>query len=557
MQDYNINKVAANELLAVIIVAFIGYVFLVLRNSGVEIFLVDELVYIADARYRELSKSHVPSYLYSWVFSFTGLCGEDFRDCAREINSFMHVLTILPMYFVGRRWLTPALSLLISGCFAASAINFFTVLFWPETFYYFIFWCFIAVFFSALNVDTKSYTLKEWCCFVLSGCLFAALCMIKVHALLIIPTFLFFILLCFFYQQTRVLVKGLIIFLMSAMIARFILGFVLTGGEYLPIFGELYGSIASSKTNVELSRFLHAVLINSIGHLQILCIGFGLPLTVLLIMLVKVFNNRFSLSHLNIVHVFSIILLLNLVCVVVLFSAKIFLLSPETEPITRLHTRYYQFVLPLLVILACAYVYRKSETSFSIFKYVFTVLVLIVLGYCLSFGLKAHLPNLFDNPLFSSVRISKFDDKFIITFAAMMASLLIVFLFKERLAMQAYIYIMLPLFLLFGGFQASKIVSHQRTQHPITRLGNYYNFQVGLINLPSTAVVYDSQFDLYHASVSLDADLRSHNKLYLTQNIDQVDPEVRWIIDLSGKELQFSGYRDLVQFSSYKVLQKQ
>ena len=281
-----------------------------------------------------------PSYLYFWVYSL--LPPASLPASAKMLNAGFIAATAIPAYAVARRYLT----IPVAGAFAAvvvlSPISLFVWYVMPEPMYFFGFWLVVVVVLSTLD---KSPLLSA----ITGGALIGALSLVKPHALaLTLGACLFFVLRDRFRAHAAFAAVSLFL---AYYVVRVVLGYLLTGEWTRSVSGENYGGMLFGH-HVDLL----ATAYNAIGHLSAIVTLIAVPLAVTLVLVVcqraiqTEETDNLAIQRLRDLGLLACCILAAMVAMTIYFSQSVYQISPEVERITRLHGRYYVYVLPLFVL---------------------------------------------------------------------------------------------------------------------------------------------------------------------------------------------------------------
>jgi phosphoglycerol transferase len=281
-----------------------------------------------------------PSYLYFWVYSL--LPPDGLPASAKMLNAGFIAATAIPAYAVARRYLT----IPVAGAFAAvvvlSPISLFVWYVMPEPMYFFGFWLVVAVLLSTLD---KSPLLSA----IAGGALIGALSLVKPHALaLTLGACLFFILRDRFRAHAAFAAVSLFL---AYYVVRIVLGYLLTGEWTWSVSGENYGGMLFGH-HIDLS----ATASNAMGHVSAVVTLIAVPLAVTLVLVVPrraiqtEEAKNLAIQRLLDLGLLACCILTAMMAMTIYFSQSVYQISPEVERFTRLHGRYYVYVLPLFVL---------------------------------------------------------------------------------------------------------------------------------------------------------------------------------------------------------------
>lgn len=294
-----------------------------------------------------------PSYLYFWIYSF--LPSDSLHASAKILNAGFIAATAIPAYAVARRYLAIPVAAAFAAVVMLSPISSFVRYVMPEPMYFFGFWLVVLVVVSALD---KSPLFSA----TAGGALIGALSLIKPHALsLTLGIGAFFLL------RDRLRMHGAIaaaVLFLAYYVVRIVLAYLLTGEWMWSVSGLTYAGMLSGY-HIDLL----ATAYNLIGHVSAIVTLVAVPLAITLVVVVR---RRFmqtgetdnpAIQRLLDLGLLACCILVAMVAMTIYFSQSVYQISPETERITRLHGRYYVYVLPLFVLVTMGLWWNGFELS--------------------------------------------------------------------------------------------------------------------------------------------------------------------------------------------------
>lgn len=416
-----------------------------LRDAGTYAHtFADERTYSYYARVLPLSEAAVPSHLYLAVFSSTAACGDGALSCARLLNALLFAAALPFVYLVGRRfasWQTTALVVVIT---AVSPFNTYTAYFMPESMYFLGVWVLLWL---LTEPEHRWQPLT-------AGLAVGLLTLIKLHGFFLAPSAALLVGYAG-WKRDRALgaLVTMVAFSVTVMVVRFGGGWLLAGKSGLSVLGSLYGAQAAVET--PLGAMVRPSLELGWRHVQALVLLFSLPVAALVLSLRT--NTEREGAHPGWV---LLLFLVPLLIVTSVFSAKVAGAGPYESP-DRLHLRYYNFLLPLLLLVAAARL--DGEVRRPEFKgaRVLTALAVIGLGvFALATGFLAMKAVPADCPELMLLRAAP--RNFIGTSVLGFGSLLL-WAFRPRLGKWVYLLIALPLMTLAATGAATRTVTATRT----------------------------------------------------------------------------------------------
>ena len=329
------------------------------RNIGLfPVVLADEWHYSNAARLQSLDQSILPSYLFLGLYRITSACGPGFLDCARLLNAVLLVAAAPFVYLIARLVCGRVSATVLALAAVLAPISSFAAYFMPETMYYLAFCVFSWLALARTAATPLSYGLA-------TGAALGVMSAIKVHALVLLPAHLAFILyLCLAqYRHDGWLRRALMMAAMAilAMLAlRMAIGYGLAGSAGMNLLGSFYGPHASNSASSldALLRVLPAAVVNLKGHLLALGLLMALPLATLVLHLVDTRTRAQASPQQRALQVFGLLMLCAAGALTVMFTASIAATGPLEG--MRLHLRYYDFTFALLLLIAAAPLARPA-----------------------------------------------------------------------------------------------------------------------------------------------------------------------------------------------------
>jgi phosphoglycerol transferase len=339
----------------------------------------DEYVYSIQARFTPFAEQLYPNYLFSWLYSGTSACGADFYSCGKGLNVLFFFATLAFIYLIASRLLSVTWGAMIATVAAFSPIHVYVSYFMPEAMYF----AFItATIYVALIAGSK-HKLSWW---VATGALLGFSALVKPHALFTLPAFLLFALLVALRSEGGSLGKGLIASLgkLGAFaVVKFGGGFAFAGAAGLSLFGTSYeqslnqfvsesaqgqadvtGQTISTISNEALDAsvqaaeptgpgFFEVFIPHSLAHLALLLTVAGIPLLLSMSVIKDAVVKKQEVSASS--QFLLLIGLLSLSFAVVVGAFEGVVTSLGDDHSSRIITRYYEFLVPLLLIAAAVF----------------------------------------------------------------------------------------------------------------------------------------------------------------------------------------------------------
>lgn len=439
------------------------------RNAGLNpVVMADEWYYSSFSRLTAPADIPIPSYLYTWIYSATTSCGTGYLDCARLLNALFFLAAAPFIYLTGRRFLSPRIASLVALLAMVGPVNSYTAYFMPESLYFCAFW--IATLSAFRFADAPRYRHA-----VVLGVVVGALLLIKVHALFLIPSIAAFT----FYSAMRGSPKPFmaalrnaavltVLMLLTGALVRVGFGYLVAGRSSLSLFGALYQAQAngSAAQHIPLTRLLHLALSNLRGHASALTMLFGVPIAALLS---HVFDRRdagdtVSRSPLA---VYTALMMLALLALTVGFTASVAGSGQESN--ARLHMRYYNFALPLLIMFAATQIGRASKLA-KPFAILIAAAVAGIMVLTIATLWKPYTPSMVDSPEFQGMTLQ------LTTFywlAGLSMLSVLGWAFDRELGARIFLFGFMPLFALFATYGIHQEVRNGGATNDFDRAGAF------------------------------------------------------------------------------------
>lgn len=328
-----------------------------LRYQGMNaVVMADEWYYSSLSRLTAPSDASIPAYLYNAIYHATTACGTGFLDCVRLFNMVFFLASAPFIYLVGRRFLSARLASMVALLAMLGPVNSYTAYFMPESLYFCTFW---VTSWAAFRFNDKPGVAPA----ALLGLCVGALALIKLHALFLIPSMSVFMVYASLHGQRwddaaawRQIAACVGVMLAVALGIRLGFGYLVAGKNGLSLSGTLYAAQAGNSTgqSIPLLHLLQLALFNLRGHLSALTILFAVPIAALAVHTVERRPAIDGMASRSPLVVYSALILVALLGMTVAFTA--FVAGSGYETNVRLHMRYYNFALPLLVMLGATQV---------------------------------------------------------------------------------------------------------------------------------------------------------------------------------------------------------
>lgn len=400
----------------------------------------DERTYSYYARLMPASESPVPSFLYLWLFKATNACGEGWLSCARLLNALLYAGALPLIYAVCRRHASARSAAVIVAATALSPLSSYTAYFMPEATYFFGAWVLIW-FISGQWPRGRRFPLVV-------GVVLGLLVLVKMHAFFLAPAVGLFVLLEGWRQggpahRFREAILSLVLLIGAASLVRFGVGWLLAGPKGLHVLGNVYGEQAATGSQ-SMAKVIAGLWQPLGGHLQALALLFAVPLAAMLTLsrLRSSSPPGARVDGLRRLQGLLLLLLVPPLLTAVLFTAKI-TGEGTYELAGRLHLRYYNFLFPLLLIVAAAQADHQAPERRRFSPWVlFPALLVGGFGvYAIVEGIRFMLPVITDCPELRGITRER---PIFLVCAAVGLGALAAWAFSPRLGSRLYLFVALP-----------------------------------------------------------------------------------------------------------------
>jgi phosphoglycerol transferase len=330
----------------------------------------DEYIYSTQSRFTPFAEQQFPNYIYSWLYSTTSACGDNFYQCAKGYNSVFFLITLVFIYLIAARIVGHAWAIVVATVSAVSPIHAYVAYFMPESMY-------MAFMFATIWVTLNAVRDGHWQRWLIAGSMLGLTALVKPHAFFALPAFLLVALIVSAREEghsfKRIALKVLS-FAAAFFVVKFAIGFAFAGARGLSIFGgyggvdALVNQIASGAEAVNQSEtksfgevFFSVTALQIPSHVSILLLIAGLPLLLSVRVLFSSIKSKSPISELGSFVVLVGIISFSFALVVAVFEG--YVSAGGDDHSDRIIMRYYEFIIPLLLILGLSFEkYVASKT---------------------------------------------------------------------------------------------------------------------------------------------------------------------------------------------------
>lgn len=443
----------------------VGIAILFRIQSLYPIVFSDEWSYSRMARLQPFSQAAIPSFLYLWIYKLTNVCGDGFLSCARLLNVAFFFSSALFIYLIAKRVVSPALAAWVALLAIIGPINSYTSYFMPEAMFFFFFWLFS---WSALRL-TPAHGLPD---LIFSAVLFGFFTLVKPHPIFMYPALIVYLA----YLSRRPTYKAWlgawalrsIVFVAVSIFIKLSLSYALAGKAGLTVFGGVYNSVASQASGS--GKYL-AIASNAAaslgGHLMILSTLFGTAICALLYTTANAVSQKGDGNEFRKMAVFAFLVIGSMVGLSAVFSASVIGMGPS-ESLARVHMRYYNFALPLLLILAGAQMTDGTRRR----PYIIAIIALAITGltaYAIGTRFSGFfIPSWVDAPDASAASDLPAYYYLLATFCLFAT---VVWAFNQRLGSQMYLLLFAPVMIVLNLYVVNQFIGRYEQPDVYDRAG--------------------------------------------------------------------------------------
>jgi phosphoglycerol transferase len=441
----------------------------------------DEYVYSIQARFTPFVEQLYPNYLFSWLYSSTNSCGAGFYDCGKGLNVIFFFFTLTIIFLIARRLLSVTWGAIISTVAALSPIHVYVSYFMPEAMYF----AFITATIYVALIAGEKHKLAWWAA---TGVLLGLSALVKPHAIFTLPAFVLFALLIALRSEGGGPLKGAQAAfgkLGAFAVVKFGGGFAFAGVQGLSLFGTSYEEslnkfVSENATgSVDLIAqpistfdapemfeaaegsapgFLDVLVPHSFAHLALLLTVAGLPLLLSIGVIKDSIIKKQAVSSAS--QFLLLIGLLGLTFALVVGAFEGLVTSLGDDHSSRIITRYYEFLVPLLLIAAAVFG-KFVEPGLRVRLVQSTILIFaLIFGWVYLSGVNQSFA---DSILLSGYLSGPAVIPIVCVVGVIVA---LVWIFSAGSGSKLIVYVATPLVLLIAGFSSQGLLLSQVGTQP-------------------------------------------------------------------------------------------
>ncbi|MDY0961335.1 hypothetical protein [Massilia sp. CFBP9026] len=432
-----------------------------LRNHGLyPAVFADEWSYSRMSRLAPLAEAMVPSYLYLWLFSASNACGAGFLECVRVGNLAFYLAALPFVHGLARRHTSQGYARLLTVLVAAAPLNAYTMYFMPEATYWFGFSVLSWIMLTRDNWSTLATALA-------GGLVLGLMSLVKVHALFLLPALCLYLVYAG-WQVDGAWTRGVTAALAASALAiavKLALGWMLAGEAGLGLLGSFYqDNVSSGSTTLRLD-LVEPILVSALGHLMALAVMFGVPLAILLHgMSTGALRRQAPAGRL---HAYTLLMLGAAAGMAVFYTATLADRGPAEG--MRLHLRYYDFVFPLLWLVAAASIGAAPAATGPARRWRWALAALMALLVLLAFArLPDYITRVVDGPEIAAINMRSTSGH---VSAVLQLALLAAWAGGRAQAARLFVLVLLPVLVLVGQDRIASSASFHRNSQLGDRAG--------------------------------------------------------------------------------------
>lgn len=435
------------------------FLFLIFRNAGQYPHIFgDEQVNSWGARVLPFCDYIQPNFLFFLVFGITKYAGDASLEYARVLNAIFFLLSVPIIYSISRKVAGEKASLIVALAAALSGPNAYTLYFMPDSLYYLCFWIFAAQIFNAGHENS----IRAWS---VAGLFLGISSLVKPHGLFMLgPVALLLLIL-----NIRGLRRGILLFTafaVATVLSKMIFGYLIAGPCALTLFGPSYSSFAGRVVNNGMT-YLKTLVWNACyiwhGHILGVIGAYSFPLLCSAPLLFRKRDDGEKNDTARIIALFTLCCLFVLPIIISVFIATTIGPDAPAAVTTRIHMRYYNFLFPLLYVVAASCIGKNCAFASRRFNIATGLVIVGCLCYVAYTRLQPFVLSACDNPdLFGLATRPK------LFYILMFASLIMagIWMVKPTAAAKLFIFGYLPL---FTAATTINITSYSRASSNPTR----------------------------------------------------------------------------------------
>lgn len=488
----------------------------------------DEYFYSKYSRLIPFSEAEIPGYLYYFIYSITALWGDSYLELARILNVFFYVIGCLFVYLVSILVIPRIWALFLIAIVLFMPTSFFVAYFMPEPIYFCFFWIMQYTIMSDFRSNIKKY--------IISGIVYGSLILIKPHAWFLLPILIIFFLVKSGLNKSNV--RDIIIFVITFLLIRVLIGLLIGGIDSLTMFGVAYTEHADTAVN-GLDIILLATkdfILVLIAHVFAISLLFGVAIAESMSLMKDAINDKVrDFIRMLWLHLLIMVPIVSLFAV----TASLF----ENEWTYRIHMRYYIFIFPyFLMILIYGILNQNSiHNNISFVRLLASAILIIapigmIYYYYLNFYFYPFAVGIADIPEIFLITHSK-TLFYLVGFLSILS--MVLWLLKPGLGRIIYLAAFLPIYLATVWYNHGPVNTARFVQNDVDIVGRYLVNHVITTTQDSTLVVGYRESSLYAIMMYSNSRNIRHMKLSTLDplRVDSLSSDIRYVMSLDSINL--------------------
>ncbi len=411
-------------------------------------------------------------------------------------------------------------------------LNSYTVYLMPEATYFFAFWVL-----SWVALGTSVHTsLFRWASL---GAILGLMALVKPHALFLTPALMAFAMYMHLRLRRLDLLKtlGALVCLCTFAIAvKLVVGYLIVGKQGLTLFGSFYSGMARNSVP-GLDHYLSVARYSGSSlamHVSAIALALGVPLAGTIAF---ASHGLFALEQrtpARSLAVYCMLVLGSMVLLSAFFTGS--LASANPAEIVRLHQRYYDFALPLLMLVAAAMA-TPGDMSVSVaWRILGAGVVAAFLAAIFMHRFNGLRLGVLDGPWFAGLVTNR---RLMRVCSFAMFVCVVAWSAWPRQAAKVFLWVVLPLSCLVGGCMVNQLLAKEHQQTVYEKAGKFARIYLDPVDLSSLVVVCSDPAEGYRVMFNVDAADASFQVSPVDKPYDwtTLPAGKRWILSLGSRPI--------------------
>tara|TARA_Y100000389_G_C17466442_1_gene526094 strand:- start:103 stop:1704 length:1602 start_codon:yes stop_codon:yes gene_type:complete len=320
------------------LITFLIYAYIFGRNN--QLYLInppDEFSFKYLIQTTNINNFDFSSPLYAFIYKIIFLFDQNFYNVAKVLNLFFYFLANLAIYLIAKKIINRNFAKIIFLISSINTYNFYSSSLMPEIFFYMYFYFFIYCY-----IFFKNYSIK----YSISGINIFILFCIKGTGIFLLPAIIISEAILSYKNNNKFkdFIKKVTLILVSFFTLFIILKLLMLGTSNT-LFGSKYENIFKEISSFEEIIYIFSLFSkNYLGQIYYNFFVYGLPFTLFFFKLFSKENKFKKIDFFPFLIVISLSLFSSLNHALYVFS------YPNELDVHRFNTRYYDFILPLILI---------------------------------------------------------------------------------------------------------------------------------------------------------------------------------------------------------------